>query len=352
MRHHHRLVGLLLALLLAAPARAEEPAVVAKGKRLLGMHVSSAADGDFGRAYGHATSIGIDAVGLAVAWDEIEAQPGVFKSRWLPIANGFYGPRTMRVSLVLKVLDTTQVRLPKDLRGKAYDDPVVIARFQTFLTWVLGQVKDLRLTSLSLGNEVGGVLGADPKAWAAYTRLFEAGRTHIRTTHPKLPIGCTLTYGSLTGGTRTWASRLNLQADVILLTYYPLRAGFRLQPLKHLDEAFRTATTLYPNKPIHFGEIGCPSGTVMGSSLAHQDKFITRLFTLWDRYRARVPLVSYCWLTDTSAAAIERYKKYYRSSDPRFVDYLATLGLRTHAKGGTDKPAFKTLRAAAKARGF
>jgi len=316
------------------------------------MHVSEAGDGDFGRAFGHAMSVGAGAVGLSLAWDEIEARPGVYKNRWLPIANAFYGPRKTRVSLVIQIVDTVRARLPKDLEGKAYDDPKVIARLKRCLTWVLTQVKDVRLTSLSLGNEIDGVLGTDAKAWAAYTRLFEAGRAHVRKTRPRLPVAATMMYAGLVGRTKGWARRLNREADVVLVTYYPLRADFRIQPLKHLDEVFKTLTTLYPKKPIHFGEIGCPSGAVLGSSLAHQEAFIRRLFVLWDRYAARVPLISYCWLTDTSAAALRTYETYYGSKDPRFLDYLATLGLRTNAGHGADKPAFKALRAAAKARGF
>jgi hypothetical protein len=41
-----------------------------------------------------------------------------------------------------------------------------------------------------------------------------------------------------------------------------------------------------------------------------------------------------------------------RVSDPTFLSYLGTLGLRTHAGSGTDKPAFAALMAQAKARGW
>lgn len=349
------LAGLLV---FGAPARADEkkaeakPRVVPKGKRELGVHISEAADGDFGRAYAHAMEAGTDVVGLSVAWDEIERTPGVFKSKWLPIANAFYGPRKMKVALVLKTLDTVRKRFPEDLRSKPYDDPLVLKRFERFLTYVMNAIPNVQLSSLSLGNEVDGVLGADPKAWAAYTRFFETGRAHLKKRHPALAVGVTVMYGGLTGPMKAQTKALNRLADVILLTYYPLKGDFKIQPLAHLDAAFQSLTTLYPKRPIHFGEIGCPSGTIMGSSLEHQARFVERMFQLWDRYHARVPHMSYCWLTDTSKAALETYKTYYGSANPRFIDYLATLGLRTHAGSGEDKPAWKVFKREAKARGF
>lgn len=346
----------LCCVLIPLGAHAREPdretPVVPKGKRVLGMAVSEAEDGDFDRALAHARSVGVEAVGLSVAWDEIEAKPGVYESKWLPIANAFYGPRKIKLELVLKTLDTVRNRFPKDLKGKRYDDPVVIERFRRFLTWVLAQIDDVELSSFSLGNEVDGVLGTDPRAWAAFTRLFEAGRAHVKKTHPDLPVAVTVMYAGLTGGSKTVAKRLNRDADIVLLTYYPLEADMSIQPLSHLDEVFKTLVALYLDKPIVFGEIGCPSGTVMGSSPEHQKAFIERLFVNWDKYRKQVPHISYCWLTDTSKEALEKYKVYYGSANPNFVDYLATLGLRTHEGHGKDKPAFKALRAAAKARGF
>lgn len=353
MRHRAWSWILVAPLLVVAPATAKEPpAPRPKGARILGIHVSEASDGDFGRAYAHAKSVGLGVVGLSVAWDEIERAPGKFESKWLPIANAFYGPEQMPVSLVLKTLDTTQNRFPKDLRTRRMDDPVVVKRFTAFLDYVFTQIPQVKLTSLSLGNEIDGVLRADPLRWAQYTKLFEAGRAHVKKTRPHLAVGTTIMYSGHVGATKAFAQRINRTADVVLLTYYPLDAKMRVRAVGHVHEAFRQMTALYPEKPIHFGEIGCPSGKVVGSSPKHQAAFVTAMFAAWDRHAARVPLVSYCWLTDTSDDALDRYKKYYGSADPRFVDFLATLGLRSREGAGEDKPAFVALQEAATRRGF
>lgn len=348
-------LALLLLLLpaLTTQARAEEPAsVVAKGKRLLGIHVSEAQDGDFGRAYAAAKSVGTEVVGLSVAWDEIEKTPGEFSSKWLPIANSFYGPEKMRVALVLKILDTTQNRLPEDLRKLSFDDPRVIKRLNALLTWMFTQIPDLRLTSLSLGNEVDGVLGENSKRWKAYTGMFNAARKHVRTIRSDLPVSVTVMYDGIVERAKApLAKALYEQADIVLLTYYPL-GKTKIRPVAHLREVFRELTTRYPKKPIYFGEIGCPSGTVLKSSLEHQRRFIVELFRVWDQHALRVPSIAYCWLTDTSPESLEVYKKYYGSRDPKFVDFLATLGLRFREGAGKDKPAFTQLRTEARRRGF
>ncbi|MDJ0976780.1 MAG: hypothetical protein QNJ98_20155 [Planctomycetota bacterium] len=350
-----RRLALLIALFCAVSPRVaadEEAPVVPKGKRLLGIHVSEAEDGDFGRAYAAAKSVGTEVVGLSVAWDEMEKRPGKYASKWLPIANAFYGPEKMRVGLVLKILDTTQNRMPADLKKLPFDDPRVVKRLNALLTWMFTQIPNLELTSLSLGNEVDGVLGEDRKRWRAYTRMFNAARTHVRQSHPNLPVSVTVMYdGIVKRSTDALAQALYEQADIVLLTYYPL-GKTKIRPVAHLREVFRELTTRYPKKPIHFGEIGCPSGSVLKSSLEHQRRFIAELFRVWDSYASRVPLIAYCWLTDTSPESLETYKKYYGSSDPQFVDFLATLGLRYREGGGKDKPAFTQLRTEARRRGF
>jgi hypothetical protein len=345
----------LLLLFLGGGALAEEPApraVKPRGTRILGLHVSEAADKDFGRAFAQARKTGFQALGLSVHWDDLEPQPGEYKDTWLAIANAFYAPNKIQVSLVIGTLDTARNRMPKDLQDKSFDDPVVVKRFRKLLDWVFTQIPDLQLTSVGIGNEVDGVLGTDKDKWAAYTRFFEAARTHIRKSHRKVPVGSVVMYGGHSGEAKAYARRLNKHADVVLVTYYPLDEKFQVRDPKHVHEVCDTLVKTYPNKPIHLAEIGCPSGTRVGSSEAKQAEFVREMFKAWDTHAKSIPLMSYCWLTDTSKASLEIYAKYYGSADPRFLDYLATLGLRTHEGHGVDKPAFVAFQEEARARGW
>jgi len=55
--------------------------------------------------------------------------------------------------------------MPADLAGTPFDDPAFIQRFKALLDYVLAQIPDLQLTSLAIGNEIDGYLGADKEAF-------------------------------------------------------------------------------------------------------------------------------------------------------------------------------------------
>jgi hypothetical protein len=103
---------------------------------------------------------------------------------------------------------------------------------------------------------------------------------------------------------------------------------------------------------IYFLEAGYPSGTGLGSSEERQAAFIKQVMAAWDAHAEQVGLVSFTWLTDMSPKDVEHLKEYYRLVDPRFLEYLATLGLRTNRGSGEDKQAFRTLVEEARARGW
>ncbi|MFO7944384.1 MAG: hypothetical protein R6U51_08835 [Anaerolineales bacterium] len=138
-----------------------------KGNRILELDVNPSQNGDYDQAIEHAHQLGAESIRLSVFWDELEPIPGVFEPdpNWLAIANDYYPAQGFRLSLVIAVLDTTVIRLPQDPQGKPLDHPQVIDRFQDLLDYFASQIPDLELTSLAIGNEIDGVLGADPDAW-------------------------------------------------------------------------------------------------------------------------------------------------------------------------------------------
>jgi hypothetical protein len=100
---------------------------------------------------------------LAVYWDELETEPGVYNPNpnWLEIANLYYPAQDIQVSLTISVIGTNNLRLPPDLADKSFDDPAVIARFNNLLDYVAVQIPNLTLNSLAIGNEIDIYLGTD-----------------------------------------------------------------------------------------------------------------------------------------------------------------------------------------------
>ncbi len=320
--------------------------------RLLGIAITEPANKDFDAAFRIARSAGMQVVSLSLAWDDVEKAPGKFESPLPKVANAFYGASKVRVSLRLATFDTNNNRYPADLRDRPLDDPGVIARFNAFAEWVIGQLPDVELADVSIGNEVDASLGTDSKKWAQYTTFFIAARKHILDKRSGVRIGSNLTFGAFAGATEKFVAKLNRVTDVVMVSYYPLTREYKVRPPTEVCNDFASMCHAFPGKTIHITEAGYPSGADCGSSPELQKEFIEQVFAAWDAHAKQVRMVMFVWLHDLPMKDVEHDAKYYGISDRAFIGYLGTLGLRTHDQGGTDKPAFKALRVQAKARGW
>lgn len=331
---------------------AESGNAVPKGNRLLGIAVTEPEQKGYDRAVALAKSAGMQVVSLKLNWDDIEKKPGVFDSPWPKIANAYYPRQNIQVSLRLATLDTTKNRLPPDLRGKPFDDPAVIARFNRLLDYLFEQMPDVKLTELSIGNEVDGVLGNDAVRWEQYTRFFTATRQHAREKRPGLKVGVSVMFTGHVGATASYSAVLNQRADVVMVSYYPLTPAFKVRVPKVVVDDFDAICKKYPNRPVSFVEAGYPSGGSCASSEARQRQFVDELFAAWDRHADQIGCITFVWLTDASASALAGFQQYYGVTNPAFVDYLGTLGLRTFSGAGQDKLAFTALQQQAHVRGW
>ena len=325
-----------------------------KGERTLELDVNPSQNGDYDQAIEHARQLGAESIRLSVFWDELEPAPGVFnpEPNWLAIANDYYPAQGFRLSLVIAVLDTTEIRLPQDLQGKPLDHPEVIARFQDLLDDIATQIPGLELTSLAIGNEIDGVLGADPDAWAAYQAFYAAGADHARSLWPGVPVGTKVQFEGLLGPSAGFAQSLNQSSDVIMTTYYPLQDDFSVREPAVIKADFQRLVEAYPEREIQITEIGYPSGEANGSSPQKQAEFIRHMFSAWDDHAEQITLLSYSWLTDLSGSSVKELSRYYGLSNRAFGEFLRTLGLRTYPGKGKNKPGYQVFEQEAAARGW
>lgn len=315
-----------------------------KDNRTLSVAVTTAQEDNFDRAFTTALEAGMQATNLALSWDDLETAPGAYapEPNFLAIANTFYPTQHIKVALEINPIDTSTLRLPKDLQDKPFDDPMVIERYQQLLDWAFEQVPDLEVTSLTIGNEIDAYMGDDPVRWQQYQTFFEAVAGYARTLDPDLNIGTKATFNGLTETSQEFLQRLNRSSDVIMATYYPLEGDFVPKPAEVVHVDFEALTTLYEGRPIYLLEIGYPSGTSCGSSEEQQAAFIEHTFEAWDVYHEQIQLLSFTWLTDLSPSTIEGMVDYYGVENACFAEFLATLGLRTHT--GDDKKSFTQLK--------
>jgi hypothetical protein len=262
----------------------------------------------------------------------------------------YYPPKNTPITLTISVLDTAVTRLPEDLTGRSLDDPDVVERFKGLLDYIASQTPNLHILSVSIGNEIDGVLGTDDDAWAAYATFFGEAADHARTLWPGIPAGSKMPFGSLTGASAPYAQAFNELADAVFVTYYPLEQDFTVRSPDAPTADLKQLVDAYPGRPIQMLEVGYPSGEDNASSEAMQAAFIHHFFCAWDQHAEAIQLVSFTFLTDMTRQTAESLGGYYSLDDRAFGSYLATLGLRD--QDGREKPALEQMRQEAAARGW
>ena len=340
----HLLIGFICAstVLFSFPGGLDAVDVRPRERRILSISVNETDDVGYETSLQAAQRAGIAAVSLPQNWDDLETAPGVYQPdpNFLAIANIYYVGTGLNIALGINPIDTNNVRLPADLRGKAWDDPQVIERYKRLLDFALMEVKSLELTSLTIGNEIDGVLRT-AEEWEAYTRFFKEVADYARGFWPGVRVGTKGMMRGMTGRFQKEFQRLNQHADVVMVTYYPLKDDFSVAPPGGVHGDFQELMALYPDKPIHVMEIGYPSGTGVGSSQSAQAEFISESFAMWDRYADRIEYMEFTWLNEQPSYQIDVWAEYYRLNDPGFLEFLGTLGLRD--QDGRSKAAFERL---------
>jgi hypothetical protein len=335
-------------LLVSTQARAGVPA---RGDRRLGISVGPAQDGNYPEAFAIAKSAGMQSVTLSLDWTSLEPSPGRYVDTYLDIANAFYPAAKTTVDIILRPINTNRTELPADLRGKAFDSPEVIDRFEQLVDHVLGRMPNVTIGTLAIGNEVDDSLGGDAAAWKQYGTFYAAIGAYVHRTRPGVPVGVVATFDGLVGGSRDFLRTLNGTSDVVMLTYYPLNAGFTVEKPTAPIADFARVAALYRGRPIVITEVGYPTSPVCSSSESAQAAFVHAVFTAWDAH-PQIRAITFSWLGDLSPSAVAGLDRYYGVGAGPFGEFLRTLGLRTYPGAGRDKAGFRALKREAAARGW
>lgn len=327
----------LLALLLATLF-----APLAFGQTTLSIAITESSSGEYDDDVNQAILAGAQATSLSLFWDEADHN-GEYAPDfdWPSIANAYYPSKDIGVILALPVIDTVADRRPADLQNLPWDDPLVIARFESYVGEVLGRLSDTNLVAISIGNEIDGHLTRNAD-WQAFERFFIAARDIVHRLRPDATVGFTMTWQGMQGANAGHAASLNTHTDAVFINYYPLDSGFYVLPPADIAPQLDAMITVAAGKPVYLLETGYPSEGC-GSSDAMQLAYFQALFTAWDVRQIEIPLINLVWLHEISRDAANGYGGYYGVNSRCFLDYLGTLGLRS--LDGHNKPAFDWLAA-------
>ena len=321
------------------------------GERLFGITVSESSNG-FDADFEVAKEVGIQVAELSLDWDAVEVSDGVYQDpNGVLEAMAFYPPNGVSLILTFAVINTVARTTPDHLDQYDWNDPQLIAAFNDMADWVFSQLPaELVVLGVALGNEVNYVLEDDQ--WVSYGEFVQAAGTHLRGLNSELKIGVkTTVIDGLFGYQGTLIKNLNEHTDVVMLNYYPQDHLFQVLAPSRVHNDFSRVTTEFQYDEIWYTEVGYQSGTeYCQSSQDQQAAFIHELFTAWDSNKDFTRLLLIDWLHDASSAQLEEWGSYYGSTDPAFLEFLGTLGLRTH--DGHDKNAWIQLKAETAPRGW
>lgn len=312
---------------------------IALEDRFFSVSVNETQNITYDASFDSVKSLGINFVSLSLPWDEVEISKGNYRNKFPQIANLFFSKNKTKVALILTPIDTNSIRIPKDLKARRLDDPEVISRFNKALDWVMGQMNDVEIVCLSIGNEVDCYLGKNAGLWQQYKSFFEATRKHARQVKPGLVVGSKITFSALRDDPE--AKKLATLGDAVMATYYPLNDDFSVKDPVVASTDMELLANRFPTVPIYMLEVGYPSSNLLGSSQQKQADFLKRVFHAWHRLSNKIKLVELTWLNDISEREQKSLGTYYRCSDSRFLAYLGSIGLRDER--GIAKSAWNAL---------
>ncbi len=305
-----------------------------------------------------AAAEGMNAFTFYVDWPELEPEPGEYDLESLADTLAWLHGLGIQPLLNITILDIDEVSLPHDLaneegtdlrEGLSLDDPLIIQRLNALLDEVVPLLLENGGFLLLLGNEgdsyMTDIPDADP---AAYARLIEAARAHVRSIEPALTVGVTLT------GTEVLQQGEVFQAlrpvtDIIAFNYYGWSLEtFQNLPLDAIPPFIETYLEIYDGDPIVITELGCPSAENNNSSPEYQAQCLDVMLSLL-RQQPNVRYVTIFTLYDWDEETCDLVNEYFSLEElpevyqERWRGYLCTLGMLN--ADYTPKPAWDVFRA-------
>jgi hypothetical protein len=283
-----------------------------------------------GKAITMAQQAGADAAQLFNNWSELEPSPGSYQTANLssPL-QALGGQLGWSLMLTAGVINTVKRETPPDLTTVAWDDPVMIARFEA----LFDQIRPLfnsHLKYISIGNEVDVYFLNHPDEFPAYVTFYNDIVAYIHQQAPGLAVGVTTTFTNTMGPAESMVSELTQNSDVIIFTYYPLQPDFDPEPPDVPLTDFPAMVQFAGGRPVILQEVGYPSAHKLKSSAKLQKQFVQNVFQAWSNAGPAIPFLIYFAMHDFSRKFTKSLVQYYGVNDSthHFAAYLRSLGLR------------------------
>ena len=328
------------------------PPVFAAPCPRVGIDANPVANGDFSDE-GHAAAArqafaaGARFAHISATWAELEPNPSTYSFSKIDNWTSFARTNGMDLALTIRTVDTTALSLPSDLRGRAINDPAVIARFQSLLS-ALAPRLNANVKWINLANEIDIYFSTNGSSLPAFQQFYAAGASRLKAAAPGVSVGVVFSYSAYSYNNAVFQS-FSPAVEHIAFTYYPIRSDFSVRDPGVAASEIAEMAALSGSKKLLLTEIGYPSSTVLGSSLDKQAAFSTAVFDAIQKQGGHIVGASFFQMSDMPPATVNFLVSYYPTSNSQaFGAFLGSLGAWDPA--GTPKPAWSTF--STRATGF
>ena len=278
-------------------------------------------------------------------WREMEPRKGEYDFDH-PLGGTAYSVQQGmgKLYLNLQIINTVKREVPDDLLDVAWDDPVMIQRFEGLLA-AIKDMKTIDPLAVSVGNEVDVYFGAHPDETQSYLNFIKAVRPIIHKYFPDVPVGVTVTFDGIHNGREDVVRRIVDASDIMYVTYYPI-INFAPLPIADIPQHLERIKAIAGNKPIVFQEVGLPSSEEVTLSEVKQAAFFEAALPVLMRDPQVVALFIFA-MHDISPKLCDTLTGYYGASGwPKeaqtgFRAFLCSLGLKDYQ--GRAKPALSVV---------
>ena len=310
---------------------------VDKGSRRFGMDILN---GTYSSNLSQLQNLGGSFNTFPVEWTALEPTPNnlVDPGNALASFNSIANSTGVKLSLVIRPVDTTGKTVPSDLVNTRFNDSAMINRFIAVIDFVLTRVGQTNLVNIMVGNEINDYHpGTDTNFWADYGAFLYQLRLHVNSQYPGLKLGFVGTLYGFTDATKLTPDGLNAQTvltsianavEVVGVTYYPINPDFSVKSVSVVSTDIQNLVNIIPSSAsIHIQEAGYPTSATNNSSENLQSQFFCELLHAWDTHATRISQLAVLRMNDITRAEAVTMASNYGSSSEAFIEYLRSLGV-------------------------
>lgn len=301
-----------------------------------------------------------------ISWKDLEPSPGQYDADALDEVLEPHLERGLGVAVTLETIDSSSFEIPDDLlegelelaNGMAFDDPVVLERFEGLLEWLVPRLTATRTANgagayaLIVGNEPDNTISDQPDLAPHIVGFMQHAQTVTRRLDPELAVSMTLTLGAIEDG-NTFAASLVAATDFLSINYYCHTSfqDYAVVSAAQTEDEIGRIKDLADGRPVLIQELGCSAGFPDGDLGVGDDLQAAWLQRVIDHFEADPETFRAAYwftLTDWSPEVANLLTQPVCDEGFETECMLLQEAIETYGvlrwEDGAPRPAFETLR--------